>query len=199
MNFYQTFEVKVADLPFHHSAFQLIVILQEIAFATQNTLTNSDETVNLEAGHAIVDAQSFLPGVSASMLAFIVFGTTKAFRDFFYIKLVPRCIRKRIRARVKSKRPSVANGAVRPPAQLRNPVRRDSDIAEDLQSPKFMGPLSGRSECFELEEGEVGLRPGTGMAYELAVPTPTHSTFEMQKSGVEEDQWPILNNQPQRR
>lgn len=62
--------------------------------------------------------------------------------------------------------------------------------------PGAVGPLSGRSECFELEGGEVGLQTGTGMVYELGTPTPTHSTFELQKKGEEEDKWPILNIRP---
>lgn len=173
--------------------------MQEITFATENSRTNLDETVNLEPSHAIADVESFLPGVSASVLAFIVFGTTKAFRDFFYVKFVPRYIRRKLRAR--SKRPSVANAAVLPPALPRNLVRRETEIPGGPMSPDIVGPLSGRSDCFELEGGEVGLQvhPGTGIVYELATPTPTHSTFELQKKGEEEDKWPILNIRPHRR
>lgn len=160
----------------------------------ENDLINNDEIVNLEPNHAIADTQSFAPGVSASMLAFIVFGTTKAFRDFFYVNLVPRSIRRRFRA--KSKRPSVANAAVPLPAQARGPARRESEIPGGLGSPAIVGPLSGRSECFELEGGEVGRHPGMGTAYELATPTPTHSVFELQKKGDDEDKWPILSIRP---
>lgn len=191
------FDVWFADSVSNDRAFQLVIILQEIAFASDTARTNAEETVNLEPGHAIVDMESFLPGVSASILAFIVFGTTKAFRDFFYVKLVPRCIRRKIRARCK--RPSVANAAVLPTAQPRNPVRRESEIPGGPMSPDAGGPLSGRSECYELDGGEVGQHPGTGMVYELATPTPTHSTFELQKKGEEEDKWPILSIRPHRR
>lgn len=184
----------IADSESNHSAFQLVVILQEISFSEGTARTYAEETVNLEASHAIVDIESFLPGVSASILAFIVFGTTKAFRDFFYVKLVPRCIRRRIRARCK--RPSVANAAVLPTARPRNLVRPDSGIPGGPLSPAAVGPLSGRSECFELEGGEVGQHPRTGMIYELATPTPTHSTFELRKNGEEEDKWPILSIRP---
>lgn len=63
-----------------------------------------------------------------------------------------------------------------------------------------MDPFSRRTECFELEGGEVGQLPVPGMVYELGTPTPTHSTFEIQKKGQEDDdRWPILGIKPHRR
>lgn len=196
----------MADSILNHRAFQLIFLMQQVAFRLGNMHTMSEKTVDLTPRNAIVDIESFLPGVSASVLAFIVFGTTKTFRDFFYAKLVPRSIRRKIRA--KRNRPSVANAAVvLPAAKPRKPVRPDSDILASpvgcdvvvplsARSECFEGPLSARSECFELEGREVWRYTGTGLVCELVTPTATHSTFDLQKKGQEEDEWLILPHQP---
>lgn len=179
----------------NHRVFQLIVLMQQVAFRLGNMHTMSEKTVDLTPRNAIVDIESFLPGVSASVLAFIVFGTTKTFRDFFYAKLVPRSIRRKIRA--KRNRPSVANAAVLlPAARPRKPVRPDSDILASPVGCDVVGPLSARSECFELEGREVWRYTGTGLVCELVTPTATHSTFDLQKKGQEEDEWLILPHQP---
>lgn len=166
--------------------YQLLIIASEINFALGNDETASEETVNLHASHAITDIKGFLPGVSACLLAFIVFGTTKAFRDYFYHKLVPRCIRRKIHNR-NSKNPSLTiqfpRGAST--AALRSPG----------QSPGM--PRSPGVECFEMDGGESGLGPGRGSLYELPVPTPTYQTvFEVQHKEENEDRWPGPNMKP---
>jgi hypothetical protein len=48
------------------------------------------EAADLSAEHAKEIVTNFLPGVSPSLLSFIVFGTTKPFRHYMYKKFVPR-------------------------------------------------------------------------------------------------------------
>ncbi|KAJ4425151.1 hypothetical protein N0V82_000206 [Gnomoniopsis sp. IMI 355080] len=168
------------------AAYQLVIISSEINFALGNDETASHNTVNLHASNAIADIKSFIPGVSACILAFIVFGTTKAFRDYFYHKLVPRSIRRKIRNR-KSKSPSLTiefpRGAST--AALRSPG----------QSPGM--PRSPGIECFEMDGGESGL--GRTNTYELPAPTPTYqSTFETQHKDVDDNFWSGTNMKPLR-
>ncbi|KAJ4387197.1 hypothetical protein N0V93_007786 [Gnomoniopsis smithogilvyi] len=170
------------------AAYQLVIIASEINFALGNDETASETTVNLHASHAITDIKSFLPGVSACILAFIVFGTTKAFRDYFYHKLVPRSIRRKIRNR-KSKSPSLTiqfpRGAST--AALRSPGR----------SPGMA--RSPASECFEMDGGESGLGTERSNTYELSAPTPTYqSTFDVQHKDGYDDIWPGPNMKPRK-
>lgn len=167
--------------------------MQEVSFATDNSLAAQSDTVNLLPSRAVTDTRSFLPGVSASLLAFIVFGTTKAFREYFYRKLVPRPIRRKIRMR--SKKPS--SMVIQPPPPPRRPSR-GSDIPGFPLSPDLiMTPRSTRSNFFELNDRDLGAKPTMGMVYEMDTNTPTHSTFPLQKKEDEEDRWPILNIRPQ--
>lgn len=141
----------------------------------------------MHASHAIADIKSFIPGVSACLLAFIVFGTTKAFRDYFYHKLVPRRIRRKIRNR-SSKNPS-----------LTIDFPRGASTAA-LRSPG-LSPGMPRSpgECYEMDGGESGLGPGRGGMYELSVPTPTYqSTFDVHHKDEDDDVWPGPNMKPRR-
>lgn len=175
-------------LTFRCRAYQLVIISSEINFALGNDETASQTTVNLHPSHAISDVKNFLPGVSACILAFIVFGTTKAFRDYFYQKLVPRSIRRKIRNR-KSKSPSLTiqfpRGAST--AALRSPG----------QSPGM--PRSPGIECFEMDGGESGLGTGRSNTYELPVPTPTYqSTFDVPHKDADDDKWPGPNMKPRR-
>lgn len=57
---------------------------------------------NLSPKIAVGDIVAFIPGVSASLLAFIVFGTTKAFQDYFYRSLAPRSVGRRCRQTMKT-------------------------------------------------------------------------------------------------
>lgn len=78
-------------------AFQMVVILSEVSFAARNSSDFLEELLDVSSEAAISDFKGFIAGVSASLLAFIVFGTTRTFRDFFYRKFVPRKIRRKLR------------------------------------------------------------------------------------------------------
>lgn len=199
------------DLTAVHRAFQLITIMSEISNALDNDDTSENKTVNLHVSRAISDIQSFIPGVSASILAFVVFGTTKTFREYFYRRLLPRRLRRElrrrsdkgasiigVRARAASRgprRPPRSDSTMYPPA----PVATTRPFGAAWYQPTSPSP---RVECFELDGGESGMGHGTrGIAgiHELPMPTPTYSTFEGQKQGEEDDdQRPILSSKPLR-
>lgn len=169
-------------------AYELVIIMNEISFALGNDVTANAETVNLGPENAVGDTHAFISGVSASLLAFVVFGTTKAFRDYFYRKLVPRSLRRKLHRRTMI--PSVAIRRPEPQQQMRRPSR----AAAPPISPALLTPPT---DCFELDGGEGGLgrkRNVHDSVHELAMPTPTYSTFDLHKAdpGVEEDEWPML-------
>lgn len=183
-----------------------MVILSEISNALNNDETLGSTTVNLHTSNAISDIQTFLPGVSASILAFVVFGTTKAFRDYFYRKFVPRRIR---RVRALSRRSKGLSIGAQPQGPARRPSRpTDSTMhppahrrtSTAVAIPWYQPPSpSPRAECFELDGGEAGFgHHGAMGTHELAMPTPTHSTFELQKQGDDDDRLPILKVKPPR-
>ncbi|KAF3767427.1 hypothetical protein M406DRAFT_239760, partial [Cryphonectria parasitica EP155] len=90
------------------AAYELVVILAEVSFAVGTDEIASDENVDLTVSDAITDCKSFLPGVTASILAFLVFGTTKTFSEFFYRKLVPRTIRRKLHRRSRDMPPTAS-------------------------------------------------------------------------------------------
>ncbi|KAI2632715.1 hypothetical protein GGS26DRAFT_89713 [Hypomontagnella submonticulosa] len=70
--------------------FQLIMILLEISQLSNHTKEKLGEAANLSADKAKNDFLLFMPGVSTSLLVFIVFGTTRTFRKTMYQTFVPR-------------------------------------------------------------------------------------------------------------
>ncbi|ROW09419.1 hypothetical protein VMCG_02265 [Cytospora schulzeri] len=84
------------------SVFQLVIIAQEVTLSRNNKKIALESVPDLSSKVAVGDVVSFLPGVSASLLAFIVFGTTKAFQDYFYRSLAPRSVGRRCRQTMKT-------------------------------------------------------------------------------------------------
>ncbi|KAK2614367.1 hypothetical protein N8I77_001203 [Diaporthe amygdali] len=152
------------------SAFQFVIIAQEVSFARDTGEASSGSVVNLSHQRAIIDVVTFLPGVSGSLLAFIVFGTTKSFRDYFYRKLVPRSIRRRWRKTIRS-----------PPV-----------VAIPTRYP--IPDTPGQSEFYELDGGESGLGP---RIREVDSRSPGVSSVDFAGKG-HEDELPILPIRPHR-
>lgn len=79
-----------------------MTIAQEVTLSRNNKRIAFESVANLSSKVAVGDVLGFLPGVSASLLAFVVFGTTKAFQDYFYRSLVPRSVGRRGRQTIKT-------------------------------------------------------------------------------------------------
>ncbi|KAK1783133.1 hypothetical protein QBC45DRAFT_400866 [Copromyces sp. CBS 386.78] len=70
--------------------FELVVIFFQLRAANTNTKENIPPEPDLSASRAQGDFALFVPGVSASLLVFIVFGTTRNFRDYLWTKFAPK-------------------------------------------------------------------------------------------------------------
>jgi len=75
--------------------FQLVTILFEVSSAANSKQAVASGHADLSIGRAKTDFVLFMPGVSPSLLTFLVFGTTKTFRAYLWRKLVPKKIRER--------------------------------------------------------------------------------------------------------
>ncbi|WYZ45328.1 hypothetical protein EsH8_VIII_000644 [Colletotrichum jinshuiense] len=75
--------------------FQVVTILFQVSSAQENSRVSMSDGPDLSTERLHLDLILFLPGVSASLLTFVVFGTTKTFRDYLVAKLIPRRLRRR--------------------------------------------------------------------------------------------------------
>ncbi|KAI0002645.1 hypothetical protein F4779DRAFT_128258 [Xylariaceae sp. FL0662B] len=82
--------------------FQLLTILSELAQLQHHTRENLGDFANVSADGAKNDFVLFMPGVSTSVLVFVVFGTTRTFRKAMYRTFIPR--------RFRRKKPEVGSG-----------------------------------------------------------------------------------------
>ncbi|KAI2779255.1 hypothetical protein F4815DRAFT_199536 [Daldinia loculata] len=75
--------------------FQLITILLEVSQLSNHTMEKLGESANLSQERAENDFLLFMPGVSTSLLVFVVFGTTRTFRKAIYMTFVPKKFQKK--------------------------------------------------------------------------------------------------------
>ncbi|EAA33395.2 hypothetical protein GE21DRAFT_6482 [Neurospora crassa] len=79
--------------------FELVVIFFQLRAANTNTKANIPPHPDLSAARARGDFALFCPGVSASLLIFIVFGTTRTFREYVWTRFAPQLLQDRVAAR----------------------------------------------------------------------------------------------------
>ncbi|WQF80216.1 hypothetical protein CDEST_05230 [Colletotrichum destructivum] len=84
------------------AVFQVVTIMFQVTSARQNTRDSLSDSPDLSTERLHLDLLLFIPGVSASLLTFVVFGTTKTFRDYIASKLIPRWLRDRSRMKTSS-------------------------------------------------------------------------------------------------
>lgn len=77
------------------SLFQLVVINFQLRAASTNNAANLPPEADLGAARAVADFVLFVPGVTAAVLVFLVFGTTRTFREYAWRRLVPAPLRSR--------------------------------------------------------------------------------------------------------
>ncbi|TRX88375.1 hypothetical protein FHL15_010751 [Xylaria flabelliformis] len=74
-------------------AFQILTILSEVAQTNNNKKEALPAEPDISAAHAKVDFVEFIPGVSAGLLVFLVFGTTRTCQRTIFSLLIPRRFR----------------------------------------------------------------------------------------------------------
>lgn len=108
------------------SVFQLVTVTVQLGFANVNAQDRLPAQPDLSLERLHGDLLTFLPGVSASLLTFIVFGTTKTFRDYMKSRLVPRRLRNMFVSRGTERLESAPPSPALPPANydLEAPLSR---------------------------------------------------------------------------
>ena len=84
------------------SAFEVAQIMFQLA--SMSNVRALGDSADLSADRARLDFLLFMPGCAASLVVFLVFGTTRTFCHTIYATFVPRCLRER-----RFKRRSVAS------------------------------------------------------------------------------------------
>ncbi|KAK0665703.1 hypothetical protein QBC41DRAFT_339660 [Cercophora samala] len=93
------------------SLFQLVVVMFQLRASQTNSVENVPAEPDLSAGRAVTDFVLYVPGVTAPVLAYLVFGTTRTFRDYAWSVLAPRSWQEKREARRQAKKkPSVVIG-----------------------------------------------------------------------------------------
>jgi len=94
--------------------FELVVINFQLRAAHTNTAANIPPVADLSASRAIGDFTLFVPGVTGAPLIFLVFGTTRTFRDRMAKVFLTKRTRDKLEARRQRKRKPSAAASIRP-------------------------------------------------------------------------------------
>ncbi|KAK3996134.1 hypothetical protein QBC44DRAFT_377766 [Cladorrhinum sp. PSN332] len=86
------------------SLFQLVVVNYQLRASSTNTVENMPESADLSAGRAISDCILYIPGATASLLTFLIFGTTRTFREYMWKAFAPQCLQRKRETRKDAKR-----------------------------------------------------------------------------------------------
>lgn len=84
--------------------FELVIINFQLRAAAVNTEANIPPFADLSAERAISDFILFVPGVSGAPLVFLVFGTTRTFRDYMARIFLTQGVRDKLETRRQRKR-----------------------------------------------------------------------------------------------
>ncbi len=146
-----------------------------------NDPANLPPQVDISADRAKTDFVLFMPGVTASLLVFIVFGTTRAFRDYTWKTLVPRSLRAKMKThRTRKMTPSVVTRASQMPQQA------DGSQPWPLQSPPAMS-----YHAYTIGEAESGnYTPLSNLFTDIGLQDMGQSGKV--RVGIQEDERPIL-------
>ncbi|KAL0776472.1 hypothetical protein CaCOL14_007759 [Colletotrichum acutatum] len=161
--------------------FQVVTIMFQVSSAKQNSRDSLSESPDLSTERLHLDLILFLPGVSASLLTFVVFGTTKTFRDYLVARLVPRRLRERNSRRMSSNQ------------QRRNTRTR---MSQAFSSSRMGG--RGRSLTYP---PRISLTPYVADDAGLYTPTADGNGIQLRELNMdgsrkvaEDDEWPLVGS-----
>ncbi|KAH6895285.1 hypothetical protein B0T10DRAFT_455549 [Thelonectria olida] len=75
--------------------FQLVTIVTEVTAQGRNNRDNLSKTADLSGRQAKSDFVFFVPGATPPLVTFLVFGTTRPFREYMWNAFVPKCLNSR--------------------------------------------------------------------------------------------------------
>ncbi|KAK1597278.1 uncharacterized protein LY79DRAFT_507797 [Colletotrichum navitas] len=155
------------------ATYQFFSIMFQILSSRQNSRDFLREAPDLSVARLHQDLLLFIPGVTASLLAFVVFGTTKTFLDYIVDTLLPRRLRDRN-----------GEGANNPA-----PQRAPSPQAFSQRSAAYPPRLS--LAPYKLNGGGLG---------GLHIPVSDRGSIQLRelntgdtKTVEEDDQWPLVS------
>ncbi|KAK3900358.1 hypothetical protein C8A05DRAFT_17328 [Staphylotrichum tortipilum] len=94
------------------SLFQIIVVNFQLRAAATNTTSHIPPQPDLSPSRAASDFALFAPAPTAVLFVFVVFGTTRTFREYMWTLFVPRCLRARVEDRARRRREHGASVSV---------------------------------------------------------------------------------------
>ncbi|EXF75840.1 hypothetical protein CFIO01_07875 [Colletotrichum fioriniae PJ7] len=160
----------------------VVTIMFQVSSAKQNSRDSLSESPDLSTERLHLDLILFLPGVSASLLTFVVFGTTKTFREHLVARLIPRRLRERNSRRVSNNQ------------QRRNTRTR---MSQAFSSSRRMG---GRARSLTYPP-RISLTPYVADDAGLYTPTADGSGIQLRELNIdgsrkvaEDDQWPLVGS-----
>ncbi|KAF6814149.1 glycoside hydrolase [Colletotrichum sojae] len=151
--------------------FQVVTIMFQVSSARQNNRDSLSETPDLSLKRLHLDLILFLPGVSTSLLTFVVFGTTKTFRDYLFAKLIPNRFQGSIRRRSNQQSPRRSR---RSPAFSQRSAEQPPRISLDTSVDNDFGVYTSTSDGRGIQLHELSAA-GSG-------------------NPGEDDQWPLVPN-----
>ncbi|KAK4196310.1 hypothetical protein QBC40DRAFT_309997 [Triangularia verruculosa] len=176
------------------SLFQLVVVMFQLRASQTNSVENVPREPDLSAGRAATDFVLYVPGVTAPVLGYLVFGTTRTFRDYAWSVLAPRCLQaKREARRQAKKKPSVVVGA-RDLAVIRQ--EQQVNAQRDLESGRGHYQASctaGRGRT----NSNVGRVRGNSIRLQNLNSSHNHIIAAMKDKDKDssEDEWPIIKHE----
>ncbi|KAK0712222.1 hypothetical protein B0T21DRAFT_297479 [Apiosordaria backusii] len=174
------------------SLFQLVVVMFQLRASQTNSVEKVPAAPDLSAGRAVTDFVLYVPGVTAPVLAYLVFGTTRTFRDYAWSVLAPQCLQAKREARKQAKkRPSVVVGA-RDLAVIRQ--EQQNNATRDLEAGLGHYEVSctaggGRTNS------NAGRVRGNSIRMQNLSGNHNHIAAAMKDKDSDEDEWPIMKHE----
>ncbi|KAK4172978.1 hypothetical protein QBC36DRAFT_381363 [Triangularia setosa] len=174
------------------SLFQLVVVMFQLRASQTNSVENVPAAPDLSAGRAATDFVLYVPGVTAPVLAYLVFGTTRTFRDYAWSVLAPRCLQAKREARKQAKKkPSVVVGS------------RDLVVIRQEQANNANRDLESGFGHYEVTctagrgrtNSNAGRVRGNSIRMQTLNSSHNHIVAAMKDKESDEDEWPIMKHE----
>lgn len=123
--------------------------MTEVIAQGKNTRSNLRDNADLSLQQAKSDFVFFLPGTTPPLVAFIVFGTTRPFREYLWAVCVPRCLKGGLGRREPKSTDGTSPSQVSRPQEL-HVYNQDSSFchsgASSIGSGMMLSSFAGRRE-----------------------------------------------------